>query len=103
MRPVRPARLPISRMGRDGSSWRARRSSSTTGPIAVLLPKEFRFDAAEVDIRKEGDAVILEAPKTTRRTPEEMKAFWERIDAVMGDEPLLRPEQPSFPDRKYDW
>jgi len=27
---------------------------------AVRLPKEFRFDAREVRIRKEGDSVILE-------------------------------------------
>lgn len=27
---------------------------------AVRLPKEFRFDAKEVRIRKEGDSVILE-------------------------------------------
>ena len=27
---------------------------------AVRLPKEFRFDAKEVRIRREGDAVILE-------------------------------------------
>lgn len=30
---------------------------------AVRLPKEFRFDATEVTIRREGDAVILELPK----------------------------------------
>ena len=73
------------------------------GSQAVRLPKEFRFEVSEVDIRKEGDAVILEAPKARRRTPEEMKAFWERIDAIKGDEPMVRPEQPPFPDRKYDW
>ncbi len=73
------------------------------GSQAVRLPKEFRFEVAEVDIRKEGDAVILEAPKTRKRTPEEMKAFWEKIDALRGDEEFVRPEQPPFPDRKYDW
>lgn len=29
---------------------------------AVRLPKEFRFDAKEVRIRREGDTVILEPP-----------------------------------------
>ena len=30
---------------------------------AVRLPKEFRFDGAEVTIRRQGNAIILEAPK----------------------------------------
>ncbi len=68
------------------------------GSQAVRLPKEFRFEVAEVDIRKEGDAVILQAPKTRKRTPEEMKAFWERIDAIRGDEQLVRPPQPILPE-----
>jgi antitoxin VapB len=29
---------------------------------AVRLPKEFRFDATEVNIRREGNSVILELP-----------------------------------------
>jgi antitoxin VapB len=73
------------------------------GSQAVRLPKEFRFEVDEVEIRKEGDAVILEAPKVRKRTPEEMKAFWERIDAIRGDDELVRAEQPEFPDRKFDW
>jgi antitoxin VapB len=74
------------------------------GSQAVRLPKEFRFEVAEVDVRKEGDAVILEPPKRRKRTPEEMKALWERIDAIRGDEQLERPKQPPFPpDPKLDW
>ena len=40
------------------------------GSQAVRLPKEFRFEVDEVDVRKEGDAVILEPPKRKKRTPE---------------------------------
>jgi antitoxin VapB len=73
------------------------------GSQAVRLPKEFRFEVDEVDVRKEGDAVILEPPKRKKRTPEEWKAFWARIDALGGDEPLERPEQPILIDPKFDW
>ena len=70
---------------------------------AVRLPKEFRFEVDEVDIRKEGDAVILQAPTARKRTPEELKAFWARIDAIRGDDELVLPEQPRIQDRKFDW
>lgn len=36
---------------------------------AVRLPKEFRFEGDEVDIRREGNAVILE-PAKPRKWPE---------------------------------
>lgn len=45
---------------------------------AVRLPKEFRFEGDEVEIRKEGDAVILE-PVSKRRWP---RGYWERIDEL---------------------
>ncbi len=74
------------------------------GGQAVSLPKEFRFDVAEVDVRKEGDAVILEPPKRRVVTPEDIGSLWARIDAIRGDEQLERPEQPPFPpDPKFDW
>ena len=73
------------------------------GSQAVRLPKEFRFEVEEVDIRKEGDAVILEVPRVRKRTPEELKAFWERIDAIRGDDQLVLHEQPPVQDRKFDW
>ena len=73
------------------------------GSQAVRLPKEFRFEVDEVDIRREGDAVILKAPTVRKRTPEEMKAFWARIDAIRGDDELAYPEQPPLQDRKFDW
>ena len=73
------------------------------GSQAVRLPKEFRFEVEEVDIRREGDAVVLEVPKVRKRTPEELKAFWARIDAIRGDDELSLPEQPPMQDRKFDW
>jgi antitoxin VapB len=73
------------------------------GSQAVRLPKEFRFEVDEVDISREGDAVILKAPSARKRTPEEMKAFWARIDAIRGDDELVLPEQPPIQDRKFDW
>lgn len=41
---------------------------------AVRLPKEFRFDASEVRIRRHGNAVILEA----------IAQDWSWLDAVAG-------------------
>jgi len=41
---------------------------------AVRLPREFRFEGAEVSVRREGDAVILE-PLKPRAWP---KGYWRR-------------------------
>ena len=46
------------------------------GSQAVRLPKEFRFDGAEVRIRKEGDKVILEPVER------DWEVFWARIDEL---------------------
>ena len=72
------------------------------GSEAVRLPKEFRFNAPEVSIRRDGDAVILE-PVKKRPTHEDMKAFWARIDALMDGGQIERPEQPPFPERDFGW
>jgi antitoxin VapB len=59
---------------------------------AVRLPKEFRFEGSEVEIRNEGDAVIL--------TPIE-KRDWPAgfFDAIRVNDPAFdRPEQPETPD-----
>jgi antitoxin VapB len=45
---------------------------------AVRLPKEFRFDANEVSIRREGSAVILE-PLEKPGWPE---GFWAEFDKL---------------------
>ena len=74
------------------------------GSQAVRLPKEFRFEVGEVDIRKEGDAVILEAPKKSHpHTEAEWARFWAEIDRLRGDKEFVRSPQPEFPERKFGW
>ncbi|MGH7821432.1 MAG: antitoxin [Candidatus Binatia bacterium] len=54
---------------------------------AVRLPREFRFKGKEVNIRREGDAIILE-PITRRTWP---PGYWERLREARFDfevEPL---------------
>lgn len=48
---------------------------------AVRLPREFRFEGTEVEIRREGDAVILE-PVKKKGWPE---GYWQRIDELRGE------------------
>jgi len=50
------------------------------GSQAVRLPKAFRFEGAEVNIRKEGDRVILEPLKP------DWASFWSEIDALADPE-----------------
>jgi len=75
------------------------RSSATTARAklfqngrsqAVRLPKAFRFKGEEVNVRREGDAVILE-PVKKRAWP---KGYWARVarlrrDLELGDVPPL--------------
>ncbi len=70
------------------------------GSQAVRLPKEFRFEVEEVDIRKEGDAVILKPAK--KPTPKDIQNLWDRIDSIRGDEQLERPPQPMLEDWKFE-
>lgn len=73
------------------------------GSQAVRLPKEFRFEVDEVDIRKDGDAVILSTPRKPHpRTKEEWEAFWARIDALRDDEVLVLAPQPRLRDVDFD-
>ncbi len=69
------------------------------GSQAVRLPKEFRFEVEEVDIRREGDAVILKP--VTKPTAKDIQDLWDRIDAIRGDEQLERPPQPVLPEWKF--
>ncbi len=48
---------------------------------AVRLPKEYRFEGAEVEIHREGDRVILE-PVRKRGWP---KGYWERLSRLAVD------------------
>jgi antitoxin VapB len=60
---------------------------------AVRLPKQFRFDATEVRIRRHGDAVILEP----------VADDWAWVDDLVGpvDDDFIEAvaEQPSAQDR----
>lgn len=42
---------------------------------AVRLPKEFRFDTAEVSIKRRGNAVVIEP----------ISESWNWLDALVGD------------------
>ena len=55
------------------------------GSQAVRLPKAFRFEGNEVEIRREGDEVIL------RPRPKDFSALWRKLDA-------LRDPDTPFPD-----
>lgn len=59
------------------------------GSQAVRLPKEFRFDGAEVRIRKEGDKVILEPARR------DLSDLWAKLDR-------LNAEGEPFPDAPPD-
>lgn len=73
------------------------------GSQAVRLPKAFRFEGDEVTIRREGDLVILEpVRRRPKPTPEEMAAFWARLDSLT-DEPFPeRAAQPMLRDIDLD-
>lgn len=55
----------------------------------VLLPPEFRFEGNEVEIRREGDAVILE-PVRRRTWP---VGYWAWVEAHRDDLELGRVEE----------
>jgi antitoxin VapB len=70
------------------------------GSQAVRLPKAFRFEGAEVSVRKEGYAVILE-PLRHQQSWEE---FWAEIDASNADGSFPYPEpQPLGGEPDVDW
>jgi antitoxin VapB len=62
---------------------------------AVRLPKQFRMPGKEVNIRKEGDEVILSPIKEKL----DVKAWYARLDALGARDflPEGRPEQPPMP------
>lgn len=74
------------------------------GSQAVRLPKAFRFEGQEVEISRDGDKVILSPVTRAKpaRTAEELKALWAEIDALRGDDVLVRPPQPEFRDLGFD-
>jgi antitoxin VapB len=69
------------------------------GSQAVRLPKEFRFEGAEVRIRKQGDCVILEPLRS------DISTLWTELDALAEpDHPFPDPpgDAPA-PDPKFKW
>lgn len=68
------------------------------GSQAVRLPKEFRFDGAEVRIVRDGDRVVLSAEPTVASG----KALWDEIDAIRGEETLAYSDQPVIRELAFD-
>jgi antitoxin VapB len=68
------------------------------GSQAVRLPKEFRFDGAEVRIEREGDRVVLSAEPTIASG----RALWDEIDAIRRDEQLRYSDQPVIRELDFD-
>ena len=73
------------------------------GSQAVRLPKAFRFEGAEVTVRREGHAVILE-PVLAKppRTQADLDAMWASVDALLGGDFPDR-DQPPEQARDFGW
>ncbi len=56
------------------------------GSQAVRLPKAFRFEGAEVRIRRDGPRVILE-PVRVSPAERDWAAHWAHIDAILAEAP----------------
>ena len=69
----------------------------------VALPEGFRFDEAEVAIRREGRRVILEPIRRSAKTQAELDAMWAEIDALAEpDDPFpYPPPQTVTPPRTW--
>ena len=65
---------------------------------AVRLPKEFRFEGTEVQIRKSGDEVIL-APM--KKPSIDLDNFWAELDAL-GAKDFLPDGIPQDPPLEID-
>ncbi|WP_375451509.1 antitoxin [uncultured Devosia sp.] len=67
---------------------------------AVRLPKEFRFEGEAVNIRREGNAVILEPVATVEKDP------WAWLDTMPGelDEDFVKAalDRPGWSDDDID-
>lgn len=71
------------------SAYKTAKLFTHGGSQAVRLPKEFRFDGAEVRIRRDGDRVILEPAKR------DWDAFWTRVDQLADEAGEPFPDPPS--------
>lgn len=75
------------------------------GSQAVRLPKAFRFEGAEVNVRREGDKVILEPVREKPKldTLEDWTRFWAKLDGIRGDDMLEEPPDPPCDDGDLEW
>ena len=78
--------MPTAKLFRNGRSQ------------AVRLPKEFRFEGEEVEIRREGDLVIL-APRKRRAWP---KGYWRRWGRATRDLEAIPPLPAGGPPIELD-
>ena len=67
---------------------------------AVRLPKEFRFDVDEVEITREGDAVVLRPRSESARRWQSLRAalkngFSEDFMANGREQPPMPPDDPN--------
>ena len=71
---------------------------------AVRLPKEFRFDVDEVEILRDGDAVILRPKKTSAERWASLRAALETgfSEDFMADGRQQPPMPPDDPDEMFD-
>ncbi|MFO1157746.1 MAG: type II toxin-antitoxin system VapB family antitoxin [Reyranellaceae bacterium] len=66
---------------------------------AVRLPKEFRFDVEEVEVSREGDAVILRPRRGTSTRWASLRAAMDRgFSADYMAEGRLQPDEQSRPE-----
>ncbi len=67
---------------------------------AIRIPKEFEFAGDAVDLRREGDRLILEAPRSNVDALLALLATWEPIDEelTIPDELLPLDDGPDFGD-----
>ena len=61
------------------------------GSQAVRLPREFRFEGAEVRIMRDGDKVILEPLKR------DWSRIWTELDQIQAEAGEPFPDRPSQP------
>jgi len=68
-------------------------------PQAVRLPKEFRFDATEVTIRRDGDAVIIEPIVDDWAWLKKMPGYVDAdFEAAANEDLPMQPLDPSVED-----
>jgi antitoxin VapB len=68
---------------------------------AVRLPKEFRMPGTEVNVRREGDKIVLEPVAKKAKSPEDWKALWSKLHAMGSDDFMINGrEQPPLPEER---